>query len=204
DKGMIQHYDDLFTLEVGDVSELEGFAELSAKKLIESIHRAKHVELARLIVGLSIPQVGEETAILLAQRFRSLDTLAEASLEDFEKIDGIGPVVAQALVEWFSERENKKLLSRLSKVLTIVAPQRTRAKQTLAGKTFVLTGGLESMSRDDAKERIRALGGDVSGSVSKKTDYVVAGESAGSKLDAAQKLGIAILTEAEFLRMIRQ
>jgi DNA ligase (NAD+) len=203
DAGLVQHYDDLFTLAEGDVLELEGFAEVSAKKLIDSIQKARRVALAKLLVGLSIPQVGEETAILLAQRFHTIEGLAEATFEDFEKVEGIGPIVAKALAEWFADKEHKKLLKRLKKVLVIEAPKNT-VRQTLSGKTFVLTGGLEAMSRDEAKERIRARGGDVSGSVSKKTDYVIAGESAGSKLDKARSLGITVLTEEEFLRMIRQ
>jgi DNA ligase (NAD+) len=204
DKGLIQHYDDLFTLEEGDVLELEGFAEISAKKLLASIARARKTQLPRLLVGLSIPQVGEETAILLAQRFRALDAIERASLEDFERIEGVGPVVGKALIGWFKDKEHAKLLKRLKKVLTIEAPSERAAKQTLTGKTFVLTGGLESMSRDAAKERIRERGGDVSSSVSKKTDYVIAGGAAGSKLDKARSLGVAVLTEAEFLRMIRR
>jgi DNA ligase (NAD+) len=203
DSGMIQHYDDLFTLAEGDILELDGFAEVSAKKLMDSIQKARRVELARLLVGLSIPQVGEETALLLAQRFRTLEAMEEASLGDFENIEGIGPVVGKALAEWFDERENKKLLKRLKKHLMIELPPKQSAKQNLAGKTFVLTGGLESMSRDEAKERIRARGGDVSSSVSKQTDYVIAGESAGSKLDRARSLGVAILTEEEFLKIFR-
>jgi DNA ligase (NAD+) len=204
DKGLIQHYDDLFTLEEGDILELEGFAEMSVKKLLAAIERARSTQLSRLLVGLSIPQVGEETAILLAQRFRTLDAIEQASLEDFERIEGIGPIVGKALIGWFKDKEHAKLLKRLKKALTIEVPSERAAKQTLAGKTFVLTGGLESMSRDAAKERIRERGGDVSSSVSKSTDYVVAGEAAGSKLDKARSLGVAVLTEAEFLRMIRR
>lgn len=203
ENGLVQHYDDLFTLEIGDVLELEGFAEISAKKLIESIARARTTELARLLVGLSIPQVGEETAIVLAAHFRTLERLEAATLEEFEKIDGIGPVVGEALVEWFADKGHRSLLARLRKVLKIEAPQRQSAAQTLRGKVFVLTGGLESMSRDDAKEEIRARGGDVSSSVSRKTDYVVAGDAAGSKLEKARELGVTVLTEEEFLRMIR-
>jgi DNA ligase (NAD+) len=203
DNGLIQHYDDLFTLEEGDIIELEGFAEVSAKKLMDSLQKARRVELARLLVGLSIPQVGEETALLLAQRFRTLEAIEKATLEDFENIEGIGPIVGKALAEWFGDKENKKLLRRLKKQLAVEAPPKQSAKQTLSGKTFVLTGGLEGMSRDEAKERIRARGGDVSGSVSKKTDYVIAGESAGSKLDKARSLGVAVLTEEEFLKLLR-
>lgn len=203
EQGMVQHYDDLFTLEVGDVLELEGFAEISAKKLIDSLQKAKKVELARLLVGLSIPQVGEETAILLAAQFRSLEKLEAASEAELNAVNGVGPIVAREIRAWFKAAENQKLVRRLTTILTIVAPKKVAAsKQSLMGKTFVLTGSLESMSRDDAKEKIRALGGEVASSVSKNTDYVVAGESAGSKLEKAQELKIPVLTEAEFLRMI--
>lgn len=205
EKGLVQHYDELFTLKEGDVLELEGFADISAKKLIESIQKARRVELARLLVGLSIPQVGEETAILLADTFRTLEKLERASEEALNAINGIGPVVAQEIRAWFDEAEHQRLLKRLKAVLTIVPPKKVpAAKQPLKDKTFVLTGSMESMSRDEAKEKIRALGGDVAGSVSKNTDYVVAGESAGSKLEKARALGVSVLTEDEFLRMIAQ
>jgi len=205
EKGLVQHYDELFTLTEGDLLSLEGFADISAKKLVEAIQRARKIELARLIVGLSIPQVGEETAILLADHFRTLDALATASETLLTELEGVGPIVARQITEWFSERRHKDLVTRLKKVLTIISPKKVdAAKLPLAGKTFVLTGGLSTLSRDEAKMRLRTLGADVSGSVSKKTSFVVAGEEAGSKLDAAQELGVAVLTEEEFLRMIRQ
>ncbi len=204
ERGLVQHYDEIFTLTEGDLLTLEGFAEISAKKLIEAIHRARNVELPRLLVGLSIPQVGEETAILLAEHFRTIDRLADASEEQLTQLDGVGPKVAREIVDWFSLKRHRELVERLKQVLTIVSPAKAeKATQSLAGKTFVLTGGLESMSRDEAKAKIRALGGDVSSSVSKKTDYVVAGGEAGSKLDKAQELGVTVLTESEFLRMIQ-
>ncbi len=204
EKGLVQHYDEIFTLTEGDLLTLEGFAEISAKKLIEAIHRARKVELARLLVGLSIPQVGEETAILLAEHFRRLDKLASASEEMLTELDGVGPKVAKEIVEWFAMKRHQELVGRLKEVLTIVSPtQVEKSSLPLTGKSFVLTGSLENMSRDEAKAKIRALGGDVSSSVSKKTDYVVAGGEAGSKLDKAQELGVRILTESEFLRMIQ-
>ena len=205
EKGLVQHYDELFTLTEGDLLTLEGFADVSAKKLVAAIQKARTVELARLLVGLSIPQVGEETAILLAQTFRTLDALVKASEENLTRIEGIGPIVAKAIVEWFSRKRHRELVERLKKALTITNPMARSylANGPLAGKTFVLTGGLSSMSRDEAKEKIRRLGGDVSSSVSKQTDYVVAGEEAGSKLDKARELGVSVLTEADFVRMIR-
>ncbi len=205
EQGLIQHFDDIFTLEEGDVLALEGFAEVSARKLIESIQSSREVELSRLLVGLSIPHIGEETAILLAQEFRSLDALAAASVEKLNAIDGMGDIMAKAVHEWFHEKENLKLISRLKQVLIIKTHEATpHGTLPLAGKTYVLTGSLKSMSRDEAKEKLRALGADVSASVSKKTTAVIAGEEYGSKLEKARELEVAVLTEAEFLRMIRQ
>ncbi|MBI5457807.1 NAD-dependent DNA ligase LigA [Candidatus Kaiserbacteria bacterium] len=202
ENGLIQHFDDIFTLTEGDVLPLEGFAEVSAKKLIESIQRSREVELARLLVGLSIPHIGEETAILLAQEFRTLDALASASEEKLNAIDGMGDIMAKAVHEWFHDKENLKLLARLKKLLVVKSPAAQKKSLPLAGKTYVLTGSLKSMSRDDATERIRALGGKVSSSVSKKTTAVIAGEEAGTKLDKARALDVTILTETEFLNVL--
>src|SRR3989338_2694011 len=204
ENGLIQHFDDIFTLTEGDVLPLEGFAEVSAKKLIESIQRSREVELARLLVGLSIPHIGEETAILLAQEFRTLNALASASEEKLNAIDGMGDIMAKAVHEWFHDKENLKLLGRLKKVLIIKIQEVTPlGNLPLAGKTYVLTGSLKSMSRDEAKDRLRSLGADVSSSVSKNTTAVIAGEEAGSKLDRARELEIAILDEGEFLKLTR-
>lgn len=204
--GLVVHFDDFFTLTEGDILKLEGFAEVSAKKLIDSIQKvASNVPLSRLLAGLSLPHVGEETAILLARNFKTIDDLSAATAADLESIDGVGPIVASALVEWFADAENQKLIQRLKKVLRIVSEKIGAATKTslpLGGKSFVLTGGMESMSRDEAKAKIRALGGDVSSSVSKNTSYVVAGSDAGSKLDKAKELGVQILTEQQFLKIL--
>ncbi|HVZ75809.1 MAG TPA: NAD-dependent DNA ligase LigA [Candidatus Paceibacterota bacterium] len=205
ESGLVVNFDDFFTLEEGDALTLEGFAEVSAKKLIASIAKvAKRVPLSRLVTGLSIPHVGEETAILLAQNFKTIDDVAKASTQELEDINGIGEVVAQAIHAWFKDKDNKKLIERLKKVITIVSEKASaRTNLPLAGKTFVLTGGLSTLSRDEAKERIRARGGDVSSSVSKKTTYVVAGDDAGSKLDKARELGVRMLSEEEFLKLLK-
>lgn len=208
EKNLVQHLDDFFTLTEGDLLTLEGFAEISAKKLIESIQRtAKNVTLARLLTGLSLPQVGEETAILLASHFKTLDMVAEAGEDTLVALDGIGPIVGKSIVDWFAEKENKKLLERLQKLIYITNPEyktaQTSGNLPLSGKTFVLTGTLSTLSRDEAKEKIRKLGGDVSSSVSKNTTYVVAGEEAGSKLANAEKLGVQVLNEEEFLNLIK-
>ncbi|HEY4487601.1 MAG TPA: NAD-dependent DNA ligase LigA [Candidatus Paceibacterota bacterium] len=204
DEGLITHFDDIFSLKEGDVLPLDGFAEVSAKKLIASIEAHRSVELSRSLVGLSLPHIGEETAILLAQYFKEIDDIAQASAEDLDSIEGIGPIVAPAIVEWFKDKQNRALVARLKKALAIKNPlfRTNRKALPLAGKTFVLTGTLSSMSRDDAKKKIRALGGDVSSSVSKKTDYVVAGENPGSKHDDAQRLSVEVLDETQFKALL--
>lgn len=206
EKGLVEHADDFFTLTEGDLLTLEGFAEISAKKLIESIKKiTKGVPLSRLVTGLSIPQVGEETAILLSQNFDTIDDIANASEHDLAAINGIGPIVARAIYDWCRDKENKRLVVSLKKHLRIESEKISRSNLDalpLAGKTFVLTGGMETMSRDEAKEKIRKLGGDMSSNVSKKTSYVVAGDEAGSKLDKARELGVKVLSEQEFLKLL--
>ena len=204
DNNLIQHFDDIFTLEEGDVLALPKFADVSAKKLIASIQRSKKVELARLIVGLSISQVGEETAILLAGTFRSIDAIANASEEKLSEIDGVGPIVAKAVHDWFRERNNLTLIARLKKVLKIEAPAKKPKNLPLEGKTYVITGTLGSMSREEAGEKLRKLGAKISGSVSSKTTAVVAGENAGSKLAKAKELGVDVLSEPDFLRIVER
>ena len=195
EEGLIQHFDDIFTLEEGDVLPLEGFAEVSAKKLIESIKKSREVELARLLVGLSISHIGEETAILLAQEFRTLDAIAEASEERLVAIDGMGEIMAKAVHDWFHDKENLKLIARLKKVLVIKSPAAQKKSLPLKGQTFVLTGSLKSMSRGEAKEKLRALGAHIA-------ESVIAGEEAGSKLDKARELGVPLLTEDAFLKFV--
>ncbi|MEK7068665.1 MAG: helix-hairpin-helix domain-containing protein, partial [Patescibacteria group bacterium] len=207
EQGLVEHADDFFTLTEGDLLTLEGFAQISAKKLVESIHKiTKGAPLSRVVTALSISQVGEETAILLSQNFKTIDDIAAAGEVDLAAINGIGPVVAKAIHDWFREKENKRLVASLKKHIKIEPEKISRSNLDtlpLAGKTFVLTGGMESMSRDEAKERIRVLGGSVSGSVSTKTAYVVAGDEAGTKLDRARELGVKVLSEREFLKLIK-
>jgi DNA ligase (NAD+) len=199
---LISSFDDIFTLKKGDLLALPRFAERSVDNLLESIEKARKTTLARFIVSLSIPQVGEETANDLARHFRTIEAVRDAAFEELEKMNGIGPVVAGAVTEWFKDKENKKLVNKLLKEIEIEKVADAARSLKLKGKTFVLTGTLGSLSRDEAKEKIRAEGGDVSGSVSSKTDYVVAGENAGSKLDKAEELGVAVLTEEEFLALV--
>jgi DNA ligase (NAD+) len=205
EKNLVAAFDDFFTLKEGDLLTLEGFAEVSAKKLIASIKKtASGVELARLITGLSIPHVGEETGFLLARYYKTIDDLAAAREEDIAGIKGIGEVMGRAIAVWFKISDNKKMLTRLKKKIIIENSEYREGKSLpLAGKTFVLTGTLSSLSRDEAKAKLRALGADVAGSVSKNTYAVVVGEEAGSKLDKAQALGVFILNEKEFVALLR-
>jgi DNA ligase (NAD+) len=196
---------DIFTLTKGDVLSMPRFAEKSADNLIASIQKAREVSLARLIIGLSIQHVGEETAYDIASAFRTIDAIRKASVSDFTDIYGVGQVVAESLYEWFRDKDNIKNLDGLMKVIKVLpekTAQKSSGKHPLAGKTFVLTGTMPNLSRDEAKEMIRLIGGEVSSSVSSKTDYVVAGESAGSKLDKAEELGVKIIDEEAFKKLV--
>ncbi len=203
DEGLVNTFDEVFTLTEGDLLALEGFAEISAKKLIDHIKKARRVTLARLLFGLSIDHVGEEIARLLSEHFGTLAKLRAASVEELVAIDGIGEVVARSVHEWFRRKEKVAILDRLLEYLTVLRDEAPQGSGRLAGKTFVLTGTLAGMSRPDAEARIHALGGSTSGSISKKTSYVVAGENPGSKLSKAKKLGVQVLTEEEFARMLQ-
>lgn len=208
DENVISSFEDIFTLKKGDLIDMPRFAEKSVDNLLSSIEKARRVTLPRLIISLSIPQVGEETAHDLAKHFKSIEKLSAASFEDLEALDGVGPIVAQSVRDWFDDKNNKKILKNLLDNVVVVADTlpaqigSSKASNTIAGKTFVLTGTLSTMDRDEAKEKIRALGGKVSSSVSVNTDFVVAGENAGSKLDNAEKLGVKVIDEAEFNNMV--
>jgi DNA ligase (NAD+) len=203
DEGLVKNAADIFSLTFGDLEPLDRFAEKSAQNLIDAINAAKHVTLPRFIFALGIPQVGEETAIRLAQHFGSVDAIMRASVEDLMAVPDVGPRVAESITDHFSDPEQKKLVQSL--VDNGVRVQYEEPKKTnlpLVGKTFVLTGTLVSMTRDEAKDKIRALGGEISESVSKKTDYVVVGENPGSKAAKAETLGVEVLGETEFIKMI--
>lgn len=199
---LITTYDDIFTLEEGDLLGLPGFAEKSAKNLVDAIDARRRISLSRFIVALSIGQVGEETAIDLAETFGTLEKIKKASVLDLEKVDGIGDIVARSIKDWFKERKNQELLKRLLKQMQIENIARKKKNGAFFGKMFVLTGTLESLSRDEVKEKIRAQGGDVASSVSSQTAYVVTGDDPGGKYDKAKKLGVKILSEKEFLKLL--
>ncbi len=204
DEGLVQSLDDLFTLEEGDFLALPGFAKLSAKNAHDAIRTAsKDVPLARLITGLSIDHVGEETARDLAEHFGTMQKLRAATIEQLQQVNGIGGVVAESLVKWFADKSNGAMLDRLLTHITIAQSEAaSSARLSLAGATFVFTGGLETMSREDAGKLVRDRGAHVANTVSKKTTYVVAGAESGSKLDTAHGLGVTVLTEDEFLRIV--
>jgi DNA ligase (NAD+) len=205
DEGLVQDPSDLFDLKEGDLSPLERFAEKSAENLVKSILEKKEITLPKFIYALGIRNIGEQTAMDLATHFGSLQKIKNAKLEDFDAILNIGPVVAKSVFEWFNNKENLKFLEKLEKKVKIksVSSFSSLLSSKLAGKSFVLTGSLESMSRDEAKQKIRELGGGISESVSPKTSYVVVGSEPGSKAEKAKKLGVKILSESEFLNLIK-
>lgn len=195
---LVSDVDDLFTLTKDELLALPGFEELKATKLLEGIAASRSVPLNRLLIGLSIPHVGDETAFLLAARWGTLKALRAASETALSEVEGIGPVIGASVAGWFRDSEHKERLTRLLKHLSvkeISAPK----KGPLTGSVVVITGTLPTLSREDAEGRVRAAGGKAASSVSKKTTFVVAGEAAGSKLAKAQELGVPLLTEAEFL-----
>lgn len=202
EEGLVATYADIFTLTEGDLLGLEGFAELSAKKTIAAIGARRTVPFDRLLIALSIPQVGEETARDIAAHFKTLAKVRAASTEALEEVEGVGGIVSKSIVDWFHDTENVRALDALLKEVGVKAV-RTHRGGALSGKTFVLTGVLRSLSREEAAARIRAAGGSVSSAVSKRTDYVVAGNSPGSKLEKAQELGVPVLSEEEFLKLLK-
>jgi DNA ligase (NAD+) len=203
EEGLVQDPADIFDLKEGDVAPLERFGDKSAENLIKSIQNKKEIDLARFIYSLGIRNVGEETAVDLAKKFESLEKIKKAKIEDLNLIADIGPVVSKSIFEWFSDKENLKFLEKLEKAIKITKIKQNIKNQKLLGKSFVLTGALESMTRDDAKNKIREFGGDVLGSVSKNVNYVIVGSDSGSKAEKAKKLGLKILTEKEFLKLIK-
>lgn len=201
DVGLIKDAADLFILQQNQIQEMERFDVVSAQNLINAINAARLVSFSRFIYALGIRHVGEETANALALYFGNLDKLKAADLQVLSKVSDIGEVVAQSIVEYFSDKKNLDFVSRLVKNGIKIQEVKVVSRK-LAGQTFVLTGTMESLTRDQAKEKIRLLGGDISSSVSKNTTYVVAGAEAGSKLDKAEKLGVKVIDEEEFLKLL--
>ena len=203
DAGLIASRADIFTLKKGDLLELPRFGEKSADNLLEAIEKKRHIGLDRFIVCLSIPEVGEETARDLAAHFGNFENFQNAPREDLESINGVGPRVSNSIVNWFADKHNQKVVKDLLEQIKVESVQKKTVNQKLSGKIFVLTGTMPNLSRDEAKQKILEFGGKVASSVSKNTDYVIAGENAGSKFDDAQKLNIKIINEKEFLELVK-
>jgi DNA ligase (NAD+) len=203
ERKMVKDVADLYSLKLEEVAELERMGEKSAQNLLDEIEASKESPLSRVVYALGIQFVGERTGQLLAEHFSSLDELAEAKTEDLENVSEVGPKVAASITEFFSEASNRNVIKKLSKAgVRPTAEKRKVKSQKLAGKSFVFTGGLANRSREEAGELVLQYGGKLSGSVSKKTDYVVVGTDPGSKYDKAKELGVTVLTEQEFEKLI--
>jgi len=204
DAGLVRTPADLFKLGLGTLAALERMADKSARNVLAALERARHTTLERFIYALGIRHVGETTAKDLARHFGSFDALLAADEAGLLEVTDVGPVVAASIARFFAQPHNREVIEQLraAGLTWKEGPPQRRAAGALAGKTFVLTGTLPSWTRDEAKERLEAAGAKVSGSVSKKTDYVVAGDEAGSKLDKARELGVPVLDEAGLRRLL--
>lgn len=196
DRGLVKDIADIYELNEEKLLTLERVGEKSAQNLLDEIEQSRKLPLQRVIFGLGIRFVGERTAEFLAEHFGSMDALMSASTEDLQSVNEVGPRIAESIREFFSEPRNRKLVERLRQYLNFTGQKKQRGT-ALAGKTFVITGTLANYSREEAKRMIEDAGGKVSGSVSKKTDYVLAGDDPGSKLDKARELGVKVIGEAE-------
>ena len=203
DAGLIHSPADLYTLTLEQLSGLERMGEKSAQNLLDALEKSKSRGLSRLVYALGIRGIGQKASQLLARRFQTMEALLAASAEEIAQIDGYGSIMAQSAADFFQLEQNRRLIDRLCALGLSMQSEDAPMGDSLAGKTFVLTGTLPTLSRSEAKEKIEAAGGKVSGSVSKKTDYVVAGEEAGSKLTKAEALGITVIGESELLELLK-
>lgn len=204
-QGLIKNIADVYQLKKEYIAAQERLGEKSAENLIAAIEQSKTTTLPRFLYGLGIPQVGETTALNLANHFGDLEKIMQSTEEELQQVQDIGPVVAAEAVAFFRQKHNRELINKLQQLgVRWPAIQISKKAQTLAGQTFVLTGTLASLTRDEAKERLQNLGAKVSGSVSKKTSYVVVGSEPGSKLADAQKLGVKVIEEKEFLELLKK
>jgi DNA ligase (NAD+) len=201
--GLVKDVADIYTLTKKDLLGLERFADKSAQNIVDEIEGSKKLPLERVIYGLGIRFVGERTAQFLAEHFGSMEELENAGVEELQNVNEVGPRIAESIVEFFSIAANRKLIERLRKAGLNLTGQKKQRGTKLAGKTFVLTGTLAHLTRDEAKRMIEDAGGKVTGSVSKKTDYVVAGADAGSKLDKAKELKVAVIDEKEMEKLLK-
>lgn len=202
---MVSDFADIYFLKKDDLLKLEFFAEKKAENLLKAIDTSKSRPLSRLLYAIGIRNVGEKAAQVLAERFETMDNLIKAKVEDLTSIYEVGPVMAKSVVNFFHQEGTRKLIEKLKKAGVRMREEKKKlGAQLLAGKTFVFTGELKSFTRTDAETRVRELGGNPTSSVSKKTDYVVAGENPGSKYTKAKELGVKIITEEEFSKLIRK
>jgi DNA ligase (NAD+) len=203
ESGLVKNVADIYKLTKKDLLSLERFADKSAQNILDEVENSKKLPLERVIYGLGIRMVGERTAQFLAEHFGSMEALEQANVEELQDVNEVGPRIAESIVEFFSNAANRKLVERLGEAgLTFKGKKKERGTK-LAGKTFVLTGTLPNLTRDEAKKMIEDAGGKVTGSVSKKTDYVVAGADAGSKLDKAKELEVAVIGEEEMRELLK-
>jgi len=204
DRGLVKNVADIYKITKADLLQLERMGDKSAQNVLNEIEASKKLPLQRVIYGLGIRFVGERTAEFLAEHFGSMDALVNASQEELQEVNEVGPRIAQSIVEFFQERRNRELVQQLrSAGLSFTGNKKQRGTK-LAGKTFVLTGTLARYTRDEAKKMIEDAGGKVASSVSKKTDYVVAGADAGSKLEKAKELGVKVVDEKEMEKLLRE
>jgi len=202
-EGLVHHLPELFDLNVAQLLPLEGFAAKSAENLIAAIANASKPELHRFLYGLGIPEVGVAVAKDLARRFGSVEALREAAKEELEAVDGVGPKMAERIASFFGDRRNRQVLDQLLDGRVEPIEPRAGDSNALEGLKIVLTGTLQRVSRRDAKQLVERCGGRSPSSVSKATDYVVAGSDPGSKLDDAKRLGVSVLSEDEFFELLR-
>ncbi len=203
ERGLIKSPADIYYLTLEDIKSLWKSGTTAAKKLLAAIENSKQQDVSRLIYALGIRQVGAKTGKVLASAFGSLDALMEAPMEDLTEVPDVGGITAQSIYDWFRQEQSRHLVERLRQAGVNFTSKRVLTDDRFAGKTFVLTGALSKFTREEATEKIELLGGKASGSVSKKTSFVVVGENAGSKERKARELGITILTEDEFLEMLQ-
>jgi DNA ligase (NAD+) len=202
ERKLIDDVGDIYTLTAERLAELPLFKDKSIQNLLDAIHASRERPIDRLLYGFGIRHVGGTAARLLADAFGSIDAIAAASVEDLAVVDGVGEVIAGAVREYFDRPKSKELVQKLRDAGVKMEEHREKTAGPLAGQTFVITGTLGALSRDEATNRIEALGGKVTSSLSKKTDYLVVGESPGTKVDKAEKLGVKTLNEAAFLELL--
>jgi DNA ligase (NAD+) len=205
DQGLVTNVADLYRLTVEQLIELERMGKKSAEKIVSNIDASRKAALPRILNGLGIPFVGERTAQILADAFGDLDKIAKASEDELQRAEEVGPKVAASIRRFFEEKRNQELVERLrAEGFSFTYKSKRKIGGAATGMTFVLTGTLPTLTREDATARIEAAGGKVSGSVSRKTHYVVAGEEAGSKLEKAKTLGVPVMDEAALLALLEE